>query len=79
MNKNDHSNIFVIYLAHIIKNSMDFSLSQLQLMVEMSYKIAILPSFNSDEFYLLSGKVRDIKANHEATVPLWLALFLKKK
>lgn len=45
----------------------------------MTTRIGILPSFEDSEIYLLTGKINEFKANHETTVPLWLALLLKRQ
>ena len=61
-------------------NNQDFQIQQLELFAEMNTHVGILPEFSeSEELFLLSGEISAFKANHEMTVPLWLALLLKKQ
>lgn len=57
----------------------DFRVEQLELFAEMNTEVSILPSFNDSEIYLISGEIRGFQANHETTVPLWMALILKRQ
>ena len=57
----------------------DFSIQSLELFSELTTRIGILPTFKDDEMYLLTGNTSEFKPKHETTVPLWLALMLKKQ
>ena len=57
----------------------DFKVEQLELFAEMTTQVAINPFLNDQEIYLMSGEIDALKANQEITVPLWLALLLKRQ
>ena len=57
----------------------DFKVEQLELFAEMTTQVGISPFFSDDGIYLLSGEINAFKASIETSVPLWLALLLKKQ
>lgn len=68
------------YNLWMIKKSAKDSIrvKELEFYATQTVVVTILPNFNDEELYLISGEFGPFRANQEVDVPLWLAINLKQ-